>query len=41
MISATEFVQEAGISVLQKSKSYCEEMKTEFNRRRLFVLERM
>jgi len=41
MISATEFVQEAGISVLQKSKVYCEEMKTEFNQRRLFVLERM
>ncbi len=41
MISATEFVQEAGISVLQKSKAYCEEMKAEFNRRRLFVLERM
>lgn len=41
MISATEFVQEAGISVLRKSASYCESMKTEFNRRRLFVLERM
>ena len=41
MISATEFVQEAGIWVLQKSKAYCESMKTEFNRRRLFVLERM
>ena len=41
MISATEFVQEAGISVLQKSKVYCEKMKVEFNRRRLFVLKRM
>ena len=41
MISATEFVQEAGIWVLQKSKAYRESMKTEFNRRRLFVLERM
>jgi aspartate/methionine/tyrosine aminotransferase len=41
MISATEFLQEAGIWVLQKSKAYCESMKTEFNRRRLFVLERM
>ena len=41
MISATEFVQEAGISVLRKSAAYCESMKTEFNRRRLFVLERM
>ena len=41
MISATEFVQEAGIWVLQKRKAYRESMKTEFNRRRLFVLERM
>jgi len=41
IISATEFVQEAGISVLRKSAAYCESMKTEFNRRRLFVLERM
>ena len=41
MISATEFVQEAGISVLQKSKVYCEKMKAEFNRRRIFVLKRM
>jgi len=41
MISATEFVQEAGISVLRKSVAYCESMKTEFNRRRLFVLDRM
>jgi len=41
MISTTEFVQEAGISVLRTSAAYCESMKTEFNRRRLFVLERM
>jgi len=41
MISTTKFVQEAGISVLRKSAAYCESMKTEFNRRRLFVLERM
>ena len=41
MISATEFVQEAGISVLQNSVDYCEYMKKEFNRRRLFVLKRM
>ncbi len=41
MISATEFVQEAGAAVLQKSTAYCEQMKAEFNRRRLFVLERM
>jgi len=41
MISTTEFVQEAGISVLRTSTAYCESMKTEFNRRRLFVLERM
>ena len=38
MISATEFVQEAGISVLQKSKVYCEKMKSQFNERRIFVL---
>ena len=41
MISATQFIQEAGISVLRKSAAYCEEMKKEFNLRRLFVLERM
>ena len=41
MISATEFVQEAGVSVLQKSASYCESMKTEFNHRRQFVLKRL
>ena len=41
MISANEFVQQAGISVLQKSKSYCESMKTEFNRRRKHVLNRL
>ena len=38
MISATKFVQEAGISVLQKSKNYCEKMKLEFDRRRIFLL---
>ena len=38
MISATKFVQEAGISVLQKSKKYCEKMKLEFDRRRIFLL---
>ena len=41
MISATEFVQEAGVLVLQKSASYCKRMKTEFNRRRKFVLKRL
>ncbi len=38
MISATEFVQEAGISVLQKSKDYCEKMKLEFDHRRIYIL---
>jgi len=38
MISATKFVQEAGISVLQKSKEYCENMKLEFDQRRLCLL---
>jgi len=38
MISATEFVQEAGISVLQKSNAYCQKMKSEFNQRRLYFL---
>jgi len=41
MISATEFIQEAGISVLQKSKVYCEKMKAELNQRRIFVLKKM
>ena len=38
MISATEFVQEAGISVLQNSMDYCQKMKSEFNQRRLYFL---
>ncbi len=41
MISATKFVQEAGTSVLKKSEPDCEAMKTEFNRRRQFILERL
>jgi Aspartate/tyrosine/aromatic aminotransferase len=38
MISANDFVQQAGIAVLQKSGSYCESMKNEFNKRRKYVL---
>ena len=38
MISANDFVQQAGIAVLQNSMSYCESMKNEFNKRRKFVL---
>ena len=41
MISATEFVQEAGISVLQNSKGYCEKMKLEFDQRRKYILNLM
>ena len=41
MISANDFVQQAGIAVLQKSGSYCESMKNEFNKRRKYVLNRL
>lgn len=41
MISATQFVQEAGIEVLKKSVEYCQRMKSEFNSRRLFMLDYM
>ena len=41
MISANDFVQQAGIAVLQNSVSYCESMKNEFNKRRKFVLNRL
>ena len=41
MISANDFVQQAGIAVLQKSSSYCESMKNEFNKRRKYVLNRL
>ena len=41
MISATQFVQEAGIEVLKKSNEYCQRMKSEFNSRRLFMLDYM
>jgi len=39
MISATQFVQEAGIEVLKNSIEYCQRMKSEFNSRRLFLLD--
>ena len=39
MISATQFVQEAGIEVLKNSNEYCQKMKSEFNARRLFMLD--
>ena len=41
MISANDFVQQAGIAVLQKSGSYCKSMKNEFNKRRKYVLNRL
>jgi len=41
MISANEFVQEAGLKVLQKSRETCEAMKDEFDRRRKFLLEKL
>ena len=41
MISANEFVQEAGIAVLREGRKTCEAMKKEFNRRRLFMLRRL
>ena len=41
MISANDFVQQAGIAVLQKSGPYCESMKNEFNKRRKYVLNRL
>jgi len=41
MISANDFVQQAGIAVLQNSASYCESMKNEFNQRRKYVLNRL
>jgi aspartate/methionine/tyrosine aminotransferase len=39
MISATHFVQDAGVRVLDEAGPQCEEMKTEFNRRRQFLLQ--
>ena len=41
MISANEFVQEAGVQVLQESRKTCDAMKDEFNKRRIFLLERL
>ena len=41
MISANDFVQQAGINVLQNSASYCKSMKDKFNKRRKFVLNRL
>ena len=41
MISANEFVQEAGLKVLQESRETCEAMKDEFDRRRKFLLEKL
>ena len=41
MISANEFVQEAGLKVLQESRDTCEAMKDEFDRRRIFLLEKL
>ena len=41
MISANEFVQEAGLKVLQESRETCEAMKDEFDRRRKFLLGKL
>ena len=41
MISANEFVQEAGLKVLQESRKTCDAMKDEFDRRRKFLLEKL
>ena len=41
MISANEFVQEAGLKVLQESRETCEAMKGEFDRRRKFLLGKL
>ncbi|MDP6204701.1 MAG: pyridoxal phosphate-dependent aminotransferase [SAR324 cluster bacterium] len=41
MISANEFVQEAGLRVLQESRKTCEAMKDEFDRRRKFLLGKL
>ena len=41
MISANEFVQEAGLKVLQESWETCEAMKDEFDRRRKFLLGKL
>ena len=41
MISANEFVQEAGLKVLQESRETCEAMKDEFDRRRIFLLGKL
>ncbi len=41
MISATHFVQDAGVRVLEEAGAQCERMKTEFNQRRQFLLQRL
>ena len=41
MISVNEFVQEAGLKVLQESRETCEAMKDEFDRRRKFLLGKL
>ena len=41
MISTNEFVQEAGLMVLQESRETCEAMKDEFDRRRKFLLGKL
>ncbi len=41
MISANQFVQEAGIRALQDGHEECERMMAEFNRRRLHMLTRL
>ena len=41
MISASQFVQQAGTAAINDSESECRAMATEFNRRRKFLLKRL
>jgi len=41
MISANEFVQEAGLKVLQESHQTCVSMREEFDKRRIFLLDKL
>lgn len=41
MISANEFVQEAGLKVLQKGPQACVSMRKEFDKRRIFLLNKL
>ena len=41
MISATHFVQKAGVAALQESEPECQKMAVEFNRRRQYLMKRL